>query len=435
MDRGEVAERFLVQIWKRQLVAAEKLVTQSGERVQVIYPGRENRDSGPDFVGAIIATADGGLLAGDIELHLKASDWKSHGHHHDPKYNEVILQVVWDGDMAAVLQNGKTAPTLSLCHCLKGSLGEVRHWVRLPIVPSEPCYNAGQRLGASEIGRLLDEAGEERFRLKEGCFAARLDKEPPSQVLYQGIRGALGYTKNKEPFEELACRLPLGVLESFCQGKSPQEQVVVLKALLLGIAGLLPEGGNGELEGVWRCRGNEVTMSPSCWRLFRVRPENHPARRLIGAAYLLARFMDRGLLEGVLQLVTESRSGIERLEAGFMVGATEPRFGSKHPLIGQGRARETVVNVALPFTLAWAEANSQTKLAEQVVAVYRSYPKAGGNEITRELMNLLGTDAFGVVNTSRRQQGLIHLAKTFCRQQRCADCPVAKRLTPAALAS
>lgn len=90
----KIEESLLVRIWKRQLVAEDNLVTGSGERLQLVYPGRENRDSGPDFRGAIIVTDELGLLAGDIELHTRASDWKSHGHHCDPGYNDVILQVV-----------------------------------------------------------------------------------------------------------------------------------------------------------------------------------------------------------------------------------------------------------------------------------------------------------------------------------------------------
>jgi hypothetical protein len=133
-------------------VAAESLVTGSGEKLQVIYPGKENRDCGPDFVGAVIAT-DGGLLVGDVELHLKATDWKGHGHGRDPRYNGVVLQVVWEGEVSVILQNGKTVPTLSLCHCLKGSLEEVRRWACLDMVPDEPCHDALGRLGDDEMGR------------------------------------------------------------------------------------------------------------------------------------------------------------------------------------------------------------------------------------------------------------------------------------------
>jgi hypothetical protein len=408
-------------------VAAESLVTGCGEKVQVIYPGKENRDCGPDFVGAVIAT-DGGLLVGDVELHLKAADWKGHGHGRDPKYNGVILQVVWEGDASVILQNGRTVPTLSLRHRLVASLEEVRRWACLDMVPDEPCHDALGWLGDDEMGRLLDEAGEERFRLKAGRFAAKMGEEPPGQVLYRGIMGALGYTKNKEQFEELACHLPLAVLEGFCRGKPPQDQVAVLRTLLLGTAGLLQDDDNAGWEQIRRCLDGVKPMSPPCWHLFRVRPENHPARRLSGAAYLLARFRDEGLLEGVLRLVEESRSDIGRLEAGFMVGAEGYSHGSERALIGQGRAREIAINIALPFAFAWAEANSQTSLAEQAVWLYRVYPRSGGNEITRGLTKLLGSKASALVDSARRQQGLLHLDKTFCRPRRCDACPLARRL-------
>ncbi|TET73736.1 MAG: DUF2851 family protein [Dehalococcoidia bacterium] len=436
MSKVEVDEHLLVQIWKRQLVEVGKLVTDTGERVQVVYPGKENKDRGPDFVGAVIATAGRGVLTGDIELHSRASDWKSHGHHRDPNYNEVILHVVWEGGEAAKLQKGKTVPTLSLCHCLKGSVDDVRYWADLPIVPSEPCCNARQWLGDSEMGRVLDEAGEERFRLKADYFAFRMGEEPPSQVLYRGIMGALGYTKNKDSFEELACRLPLAVLEDLCRGKRSQEQVLVLKALLLGKAGLLPGGGSGGLGRIWDCLGDGETMSSSCWHVFRVRPGNHPARRLVGAAHLLARFMEMGLFEGVLQLVSETSLGMMgHLESDFVVSTPDPCFNSEHNLIGQGRAREIVINIILPFAFAWAKANLQGNLVEQVSALYRSYPKAGENGVTRELAELLlGTGASELVDSAQRQQGLIHLDKTFCRQRECPSCPVARRLASEPLA-
>lgn len=437
MDEGEVAESLLVQIWKRQLVAVEKLVTASGERLKVIYPGKENKDSGPDFVGAIIATANGGLLRGDVELHMKAGDWKNHGHHRDPRYNDVILQVVWDREAGAALQSGKVVPTLVLRYCLSGSLDEVRHQVNLPMVPNEPCHNAVQRLGGSELVRLLDEAGDERFRMKAGYFKARLENEPPSEVLYQGIMGALGYTKNKAPFEELARRLSLADLEGICRGKPYQEQVQVLKVQLLGKAGLLPEGENLQLRQIRHCVIGGEMMSPSCWQRFRVRPENHPVRRLIGAAHLLARFMEvGGLLDGVVHLFSESFSDADRLEVGFMVRATETCFDNERTLVGQGRAREIVINVVLPFTFAWAESSSQAKLSEQVLDRYRSYPKAGENEITRGLTRLLlDSPTFSLVKLARRQQGLIHLAKNFCHQRWCTDCPLGKRLPAVKFAS
>jgi hypothetical protein len=182
------------------------------------------------------------------------------------------------------------------------------------------------------------------------------------------------------------------------------------------------------MELVWRCLGDTEPLSLSRWHLFRVRPENHPARRLTGAAHLLARFMDEGLLEGVLSLVGESRSDIGRLEAGFIVATEGSRSRSVRALIGQGRAREIVVNIALPFAFAWAEANYEASLAEAALWLYRIYPKSGENEITRGLTRLLGAKASALVDSARRQQGLIHLDKTFCQSRRCGMCPVNKEL-------
>jgi len=423
----KVDERLLVRIWARQLVSAESLATGFGEKVHIIYPGKENRDSGPDFLGAVIATEGGGLLLGDVELHLRASDWRSHGHGRDPSYNGLILQVVWEGEAPVVLQSGRTVPTLSLQRCLSGSLTAVRYWASLNTMPPEPCYDALSRLGDDEMGRLLDEAGEERFRLKASRFAAAMAGEPLSQVLYQGIMEALGYTRNKEPFQELARRSPLALLENVCRDKDYQGRVTMLRSLLLGMAGLLPRG-DARMEEVWHCLGDREPLSLSSWHLFRVRPENHPARRLTGAAHLLARFGDEGLLEGVLRLVGESCSDIGRLEAGFMVAGEGCRYAGRRALIGQGRAREIVVNIALPFAFAWAEANSEASLAEAALWLYRIYPKSGENEITRGLTRLLGSKASGLVDSARRQQGLIHLDRTFCRQRRCGECSLGRRL-------
>ncbi len=94
-------------------------------------------------------------------------------------------------------------------------------------------------------------------------------------------------------------------------------------------------------------------------------------------------------------------------------------------MIGQGRAREITVNVALPFSFAWTEAASQQKLSQHIVEVYRTYPRLEENQITRYLNNLLwGKGKPKVINSAQRQQGLIHLYKTFCQDQRCDACTV-----------
>jgi len=457
-EKGQVSEKLLAQIWKG--LAGERFCTSDGRQVDVVYPGRENTDRGPDFQNAIIATGSGELITGDIELHIRASDWRAHGHHRDPRYNGVILQVVlWDEEQApALLEDGKAMPTLALSQWLTGSVEEIRHWAGRRQVPSEPCLHAVEYLGDATMGRLLDEAGEQRFRLKAALFGQRISEGEAEQVLYQGIMRALGYAKNKERFQGLASRLPVSVIRELVRGQPWQRGCLILRALFLGTAGLLPSQRGIMLEGDevagleehWRCFGAVAMMSHSQWHLFRVRPENHPTRRLIAASYLLSRFLPAGLLPSVLELVRGER---RKLEAGFMLSAQgywgeHFDFGCRtgNPnLIGRGRARDIIVNIALPFAFAWAGLNSQPELGEHALELYRSYPKLAENEITREMAGLLwgansmagllwGANSARPVNSAQRQQGLLHLFHSFCRQRKCAQCPIAMLIPAAGLA-
>jgi hypothetical protein len=408
--------------------------TAEGRHVEVVHPGRVSEDGGPDFRDAVIAI-DGERVRGDVELHVRASDWRAHGHHRDPRYNSVILHVVlWSsGGLPIGLENGKTVPTLVLSQYLDGSIGDI-----CP-VPAEPCYQAAVRLGDAMMGELLDNAGEERFLRKAALFQEGLRAEQANQVLYQGIMRALGYSKNKERFQELASLMPLSVIQGLIhQGEGLQRQHLMLQALLLGTAGLLPsqrgimvaEETVSELEGIWRSLDALMTVNPEQWRFFRLRPHNLPARRLVAASYLLVRYMREGLARSALDLVAEAR-GHRGLEAGFMIAADgywRRHFdfgceGNALSLIGRGRARELIVNIILPFV--WAMVGPQQELGRRALELYRCYPNLVENRITRSMQGLLwGKRAPTVVNSAQRQQGLLHIYHSFCWQWDCLHCPL-----------
>ena len=87
-------ERAMDVLWQRSHTLAEGLVTEEGARLRVLYPGTANHRAGPDFRGAVIATESGERILGDVELHISAPDWYSHGHQDDAGYNGVVLHVV-----------------------------------------------------------------------------------------------------------------------------------------------------------------------------------------------------------------------------------------------------------------------------------------------------------------------------------------------------
>ena len=427
-----------------------ELNTERGEPLKIIYPGRINDDRGADFRDAVIATS-GGLTKGDIEIHVKSSDWQAHRHHHDQVYNRVILHVVmWHNTKAATsLQNGRSAPILALDKYIKGTISQWPNGVTSLPTLNMPCRKVAEHPASGIMAELLDNAGEERFLAKAARFQADLAQIEASQSLYQGIMGALGYAKNKLPFLELARRLSLQTLESITRGKASDEECLAQQqALLFGTAGLLPsqrQSGYQEnkpddkwidrLERRWASYRYTETMSPNAWHLFKVRPNNSPIRRLAAMSYLTLRYRRKGIFEELVNTVKEVplSKGYYGLEEGLTVTsngywASHFDFGlasriRKQTLLGSWRAADIAVNVLLPFILAWSQLTSQPELAKKALNLYYHYPKLAANSVERQMREQLELSS-NLVSSARRQQGLIHIYHTLCTQGRCNCCPL-----------
>ncbi|MFC1954009.1 DUF2851 family protein [Chloroflexota bacterium] len=420
-------ESEIIGVWQYQLLDKKGLATEDGEPIEVIYPGRINDDQGADFRDAVIATSRG-LMKGDVEVHVKSSSWRGHQHHRDAAYNRVVLHVVmWHNTKIATnLQSGGEIPVLALHKYMQIPPEPWSNWVPLPNALDMPCRKIARFLPPGALAGFLDKAGEERFLAKVTTFQTDLAQIEASQSLYQGIMGALGYSKNKLPFLELARRLPLGFLESISRSSMSDEECLNRQqAILLGTAGLLPsqyqdrhyrDGLGGKwvdtLEGLWASFHGADAMPPDAWHLFKVRPWNSPIRRLIAMSHLLIRYREKGIFEELINLVREvpvSR-GYSRLEEGLLVTA-----------LGHGRAADITVNVLLPFTFAWSRFTSRPELESKAFDLYRCHPKLSVNSVERHMMTQLGLSN-DPVNSAQRQQGLIHIYNSLCTQGRCSDC-------------
>lgn len=442
-------EHLMVKLWQSQLPGRTDLVTEAGAPIRIIYPGRINDDQGADLRDAVLATRQG-LVKGDIEFHVKSSSWQAHGHHQHPTYNRVILHVVmWrDTELTTRLQNGQKVPILALHQYLK-SPNSLRSNLTYSLTASNlPCSQVIKHLPTSTITEFLDSAGKERFFTKATGFQDDLRQTEASQTLYQGIMVALGYAKNRRPFLELARRLPLPKLESMTQSDLPAEDGLARQeAMLLGTAGLLPSQrlscdpqNNGDdlwvekLEKLWAVSGETEVMSEDDWQLFKVRPNNSPLRRIAAMSHLILRYQTKGVFAEVMDQMRQTTldQGYFALERIWLVTsdgywASHFDFGSScrlrtSALLGRHRAAEIVVNVLLPFAFAWGKATTQTELAKKSFALYGHYPRLGTNVIERHMRQQLGLNS-NLVNSARRQQGLIHIYRTLCSQGECHHCP------------
>lgn len=418
-----IPEKALARLWQKRAARQREFRTSAGRRVRVLYPGRPGTAAGPDFRDALLEVEGLGLVQGDVELHLRQQDWYHHGHADDPNYNGVVLHAALETDSGTKprpteLRSGHQAPVISLASLLdedaltpalspgereeelNGSLWamlEKRGWLR-------PADAAG-------MGQLLDAAGDARFRAGAAVFAALNSEQPPSQTLFEGLMEGLGYRANRQPFLKLAQAAPWRLLATEALARPVARRVAVIESRLLQMSGL-SEGCGEETSDPRRPRGFGRPLQAGEWHTFRVRPANHPRRRIAGAAHLLARFTEMDGGEG-----ESPESCLVRALAAVVAGGTPARLtaaltvkaeaGTGPALVGADRARDLAVNVVLPFCHAQSGGSAADTDA---LALYRKFPRLQANEITREMAEqLLPTEWSGVVTTARRQQGLIHL--------------------------
>ena len=113
-------ESFLHLVWQQQLIQNKKIYTTEGEELIIHHPGEVNLLQGPDFSSAMIEIANQ-KWAGNIEIHLKSSDWYAHQHQKDTSYSNVILHVVFEHDIEVFDLQSNSVPTLELSTLIKGS--------------------------------------------------------------------------------------------------------------------------------------------------------------------------------------------------------------------------------------------------------------------------------------------------------------------------
>ena len=272
----QIPESLLAKLWKERAARANSLRAANGRRIKVIYPGREGTTAGPDFRDALFEEEGVGLVRGDVEVHVTEGGWRAHRHHEDPRYNGVVLHVVGKADEThSRLNGGGQAPVLSLGPLFSQQpLGkEPGLWQLL-----EP-HGYLQPVSRFEAANLLDQAGDSWFSEVSNGFSRLLHEEEPEQLLYSALMESLGYSQNRQPFLDLAHRVPYSRLLKAALKAPREERRQTIQEILLKAGGFQPAP-------------SQASSSKSLgWHLFRVRPHNHPRRRIMGFAGVLDLFL------------------------------------------------------------------------------------------------------------------------------------------------
>jgi len=399
------------------------MIDSESHPLKVVYPGRPNGGAGADFCDAVIYTG-GSLHRGCIEVHTQSANWQAHGHHRDPVYNQVVLHVALEatGPAQTILQNGQTVPTVILGQ----SIATEQTATAQPYL--YPCQSFSRYYGKTALLDYLASAGLQRFYLKADIFNGESAAEF-SEEFFQAFLEALGYAQNKSAFRQFARLVPLATLENFVRQLPVEEKAALnlLHAFLLGRAGLLfaacaerqlPTSRLTELQRIWNASGQQPALCSRDWVLCKVRPGNHPIRRLLALGHLILRYRERGLFGSLMVAirslpVSHTAASLEQLFTVNLAGETA--------LLGGERAAEIVVNVFLPAVFAWSLSRGNRKTADEILEYYRHYPRLPANSLEHHLLGQLSLDRRDITGACP-QQGLIHLYQTMCRQGQCHAC-------------
>ena len=414
-------EDFLHYVWKFQKFTSSHLTTVAGETVQVVSPGQHNFNAGPDFLNAQLVI-DGQLWAGNVELHLKSSDWYAHQHHDDEGYDSVLLHVVWEYNVAVFRANDTVIPTLELKQIVKPAAKQAY----LNLIDKQAtfikCEQEFPSIDTFIVDNWLERMYLERLQQKTETIYTGLDKgfSHWEALLFQQLSKNFGLKVNGDSFLSIANSVPFSVVQK-CK-----DNVLTLEALLFGQAGLLQKKVEDDyiknlqneyafLQKKFKLT-NQTVVTP---KFFRLRPPNFPTIRLSQLAVLYSK--EQHLFSRLIEATTK-----EKLYAIFEVKASSYwnshfNFGTTSPQKEKRLTKNFIdlllINTVIPFKFCYAKYQGRDN-SEALLDLAASI-SAEKNTIV-SYFNTLKPIAKNAMHT----QALLHLKRHYCDNHRCLQCTI-----------
>ena len=414
-------EDFLHFLWRWRRFDAQDLRTSDGRPLEILHPGELNTHAGPDFFNARVRIGDT-LWAGNVEMHLNASDWLVHRHDGDPAYDNVVLHVVLDEDRLLTRPNGERLPCLELRRRIPPSLLDKylrleheRAWI--------PCARAfgtvPEIVRANWTDRLLVERLEQKTASVEQTL--RDTGQHWEEAFYRMLARTFGLKVNVEPFEALARALPLRLPAKH------QNSLFQVEALLFGQAGFLDDPFEEDYPRALakeyrflRHKYDLTALAPSQWKFFRLRPAGFPTVRLAQFAGLL----HRSTLLFSAVLAARSQAEIEHL---FCVDVsdywlTHFRFEKSAAPRAKPLGREFVhlllINTVAPFLFHYGRTKGMPEKQDSALQLLEGLP-AESNTVVAGWANLGQT-----AQNAAQSQALLQLKSHYCDAKRCLECAI-----------
>lgn len=465
-------EQFLHYIWKFQYFDKKNLLTEEGEKVEIITAGIHNHDAGADFEDAILKISTT-QWQGTIEIDTFGFNWESHHHATNEAYENVILHVIWKNPKEIYRKNGSKVPVL----VLENRIDE-RLWLRYQEflrnehkIPCQGYWNEESQENNTEnqniklipsFEKMMNRTLDERLIRKSQHVLSLLERNSYDweETSYQILLEHFGFKKNNAPFLQLAKELPFKIV------KKHANQIFQVEALFYGMAGFLEgngewELGNGKYNEIqskgeneklaqeineektyfeslqkefrflshkYSLQNKEVNLAQ--WKFLRLRPSNFPTVRLAQVIGLVSQ--QNHLFSVILnaKTVKEFYHFFENETPEYW--KTHYHFGKKNKegnfnsSLGKDAQQNLIINVVIPIRVA----HSLYRQKEDVLS------KKWLNELKGEKNNVINLykplekaqKSDFKLKTAAQSQSLLELYSQYCTLKKCLSCEVGKEI-------
>lgn len=417
-------EDFLHYLWKFKKFDFSDLKTSNGEAVTIINCGQYLQKAGPDFFNAQI-TIDNQKWAGNLEIHVKSSDWYVHHHERDESYENVILHVVWEHDTEIFRKNNTEIPVLVLQNYVSKSVLEnykaltsPKSWIfcekQLTAVDTFAFKNWQERLFFERLER-------KSKPIQELLEATNQDWET---VLFCLLAKNFGLNTNGELFLEIAQNISFPIIrkEGF--------ELENLEALLFGFAGFLETDREDTYYKDLKFRFYYLLQKYKLERkhinpvqFFQHRPDNFPTIRLSQLANLY--FNQQNLFSKLIAATTVNTvydllavSVSEYWQTHYQFDKISPK---KKKALSKSFIDLIVINTIVPIQFAYAKSKNKDISEELISLLNQVAPES--NAVIQKFTT------FGIKSKSAFDtQSLLQLKNEYCNKSRCLTCAVGAAL-------
>ena len=411
-------EQLLHYVWKHKIFPLHELRTTDGRLLEVLNPGIHNTDAGPDFTGAKIKL-DGVEWVGNVELHLKTSDWFRHHHDTDAAYANIILHVATEIDRPLYYPNGQEVPQLQLA--VPQQVQD--NYTALSRSDGHPrCRHVVGALPLFTVHNWMTSLTLERFEERTRQIMERreaLDKNW-EDTLFVTLARNFGFGINGDAFERWAQSIPMNAVAKH------RDDLFQIEAIFFGQAGLLEgecvDDYSLRLQREYRYLRQKFSLTPidpKVWKFLRLRPQNFPHIRIAQLAMLyyeqrlnLSRLINAANLEETTALLLTHVSDYWRTHYTFDAPPSRPMEKALSPTSIQ----LILINSVAPILFAYGKYKSEASLCDRAFDLWQQLPPEN-NTIIRNWVS-----AGITCENAADSQALIQLHRNYCQRRDCLRC-------------